>query len=84
MAPDAVVANRLNLSNEGKNVKLRDGWYTDADSESVNHSSQIVDDAQKGLKRILMERMLWPYSGSTLADARQLLSEQPDFQPQRD
>lgn len=84
MAPDALVANRLNLSDGGKNVKLqRDGWYM-VDGVKVNHALQTIDGVQKGLKTILVERQLWPDSGLTLADARQLLSEQPDFQSQRD
>ena len=79
MAPDAMVANRLNLSNGKKNVKLqRDGWYM-LDGVKVNHALQTIDGVQKGLKTILVERQLWPDSGLTLADARQLLSNNQIF-----
>jgi hypothetical protein len=56
MAPDALVANRLDLSNGVKNVKLqRDGWYM-VDSVKVNHALKTINGVQKELKTILVER----------------------------
>ena len=44
---------------------------------------QLADGTQKGLRRILTERGLWPHAGLKLPDAVKLLSDQPDFKAQR-
>ena len=89
IAPDALRASRLNLSNGGKRVELmRPGWFY-KDGINVQQDMQFIDPAvstvrvQKGLKAILMERQLW--NGSlNLASARILLSQQQDFMETRE
>ena len=84
MAPDALVANRLNLSNGGKNVNVqRPGWFFKEGHLTVHHL-QTEDGVQKGLRTILLERGIWPDSGLCLKDARQLLNDQDDFKSQKD
>lgn len=96
MAPDALVASRLNKSDGGKNVPfLRDGWYHDTNGNKVLQNMKGPDGRQKGIESILKERNLWPEDkfnldcpkgcpqGSTNCCARKLLANQPDFLAQK-
>lgn len=96
MAPDALVASRLNKSDGGKNVPLlRDGWYHDIHGDKIIQRMQTADGKQKGVERILLERGLWPkerlnldcakgcQTGSISCCARKLLSNQSDFLDQK-
>ncbi len=57
MAPDALVATRLNKSDGGKNVPLlRDGWFKDATGEIQIQKMQFEDGKPKGIETILRER----------------------------
>ena len=83
-APDALVAQRLNLNDGGKNVpKIRCGLYFNQNGEKVTQIMQTADLVPKGIRRILEERGLWPREGLRLPDARKLLSEQSDFMEQK-
>ena len=84
-APDALVASRLNLSDGGAHVPLlRDGWFMK--NCKMNVQPMQFDSAkgriQKGLRRILQERGLWPAKGLSLKEARELLAMQADFASQ--
>eukprot|EP00474_Spongospora_subterranea_P004659 CRZ05117.1 hypothetical protein [Spongospora subterranea] len=89
--PDGLVASRLNLSDGGKNVEhVRPGWYF-FEQNLVIHDMQFGDSVhaingvtQKGIRRILTERGLWPSSGISLKEARLLLSQQTDFLAQQE
>jgi hypothetical protein len=86
MAPDALVASCLNLSDGGANVpKLRDGWST-KEGVRIVQPMQFQSPKgiiQKGVRRILQERDLWPSTGLSLKEARELLSVQLDFASRR-
>ena len=86
MAPDALVASRLNLSDGGAHVpQLRDGWFI-KDGVRIIQPMQFDFPGgriQKGVRRILQERGLWPSRGLSLKDARALLAEQADFASQQ-
>jgi hypothetical protein len=82
MAHDALVANRLNLSDGGKNVKLmRSGWYMGPNGERCVQPMQI-NGKQKGVRTILAERGLMA-AGTQLKEARKILASQADFLEQR-
>jgi hypothetical protein len=60
MAPDALVATRLNLNDGGKNLSLmHKGWIFNESGEKVEHLLQTENGVQKGLRSILLERQLW-------------------------
>jgi hypothetical protein len=83
MANDALVAGRLNFKDGGKSVGLqRDGWFQNQDGSRIVQSMLSDTGKQKGLRTILEERELF-VSGMKLAEARELLSSQPDFSEQR-
>lgn len=85
MAPDALVASRLNLRDGGKHViSIRRGWYLDPCGNPFEQRMQTSAGVQKGIRRILDERGLWPAAGLTLNDARELLANQPDFREQKE
>jgi hypothetical protein len=87
MAPDALLASRLNLSDGGVNVvRLRNGWFVKNDvvveqemQYECTNNQRVSVRKQKGVRRILIERGLWPPDGLILKDARSLLLTQPDF-----
>ena len=82
-ADDALVANRLNLNDGGKNVpKLRDGWFTAPDGKVLKQIMTTECGKQKGIRTILEERGLF-VPGMKLDEARKLLSQQPDFAGQK-
>jgi hypothetical protein len=86
MAPDALVASRLNLSDGGAHVlHIRDGWFVLNDTRVIQKMQfdSPKGRLQKGVRRILQERELWPPTGLQLKEARVLLSMQPDFASQR-
>lgn len=87
-APHAFRASRLNLSDGGKNNPLlRNGWLR-RDGHVIAHNLQFINSSnhttiQKGLRRILQERRLWPSNqGLNLSESRLLLSQQEDFKSQ--
>lgn len=83
MSKDALVANRVNLKDGGKNVpRFRDGWYLNDEGVRTVQSMTAPGGLQKGIKSILEERGLF-VPGMRLNDARKLLSLQPDFVAQR-
>ncbi|CEG48686.1 uncharacterized protein PHALS_06496, partial [Plasmopara halstedii] len=84
MAPDALVATKLNLSDGGKHVSsMRSGWFIDDRGAKVEQCMQTEDGVQKGLRTILMERNLWN-PGMSAKEARETLSKQPDFESQKE
>ena len=90
MESDALVAERLNLGDGGKNTPtLRQGWYLDAEGNRITHVLQhppqgTTPPLPKGVKCILEERGLWPASGLKLPVARLVLASQPDFKEQKE
>lgn len=88
LAPDALRASKLNKGDGGKNTPcLRPGYFV-KDGVLVSQPMQFIDSTgnrlQKGIKRILMERGLWPSREMRLDDARALLDIQPDFASQKE
>jgi hypothetical protein len=83
--PDALSVSKMNLKDGGTNQRLmRNGWYFDRQGNRVDQS-MVCDDGvtAKGVMRVLKERGKW--DGSLNAkEARKFLSEQPDFQEQRE
>lgn len=83
MAKDALVANRLNLKDGGKNVhRTRDGWFLDSAGIRIVQSMTSTVGIQKGIASTLQERGLF-VTGMRLKDGRNLLSAQPDFRAQQ-
>jgi hypothetical protein len=83
MADDALVASRLKLKDGGKSICLqRDGWFQHCDGSRIVQSMVSDTGKQKGVRTILEERELF-VPGMKLAEARKLLSLQPDFCGQR-
>lgn len=83
-APDALVASNLNLSDGGKNIKImRNTWYIDGGGNRIEQNSQHANGIQKGVRTYLLERNKW-VPGMLLADARELLDKEPDFQEDKD
>ena len=84
VAPDALVATKLNLGDGGKNISLtRSGWFFDERGEKVEQRMQTSDGIQKGLKTILIERNLWG-ARMSIKEAREVLAKQPDFASQKE
>ena len=92
MAPDALVASKMNMNPGGKAPQMRDGWW-------LRHGEKILQSMNengvpKGMKRVLTERGLWPARGVNMdctggcdgskegCCARQIMASQPDFQAQ--
>ena len=83
-APDALVAERSNLKDGGKNVKqTRNSWVENQNGIFVCQPMQTATGVQKCIKTILTERGLWPDRGMSLLDANNTLSQQPDFLEQK-
>ena len=84
MAPDALVATKLNLNDGGKNVSsMHSGWFIDERGEKVEQCMQTENGVQKGLRTILMERSLWN-PAMNAKEAREVLSKLPDFESQKE
>jgi hypothetical protein len=94
MPKDALLASKMNLGDNGKNVPLmKDGWFEQA-GHRVSQPMQNEKEP-KGIKTVLMERGLWPEKGfrldcptsctaaSAICCARKLLASQPDFLEQK-
>ena len=83
MAGDALIANRLNLKDGGKNTGCtRAGWFLAPDGTRVEQIMQTFDGKQKGCRTILEERNLF-VRGMQLKECREILSRQPDFLEQK-
>jgi len=95
MAPDALIASRMNQGPGGVHVpKMREGWFVRG-GERVSQAMQDSQGVPKGIKAVLMERGLWPSGGvrldcndscperSTSCCARKIMASQPDFQAQK-
>jgi hypothetical protein len=82
LPPNALNAKILPKKDNGTNIKpQRPGWFINGEiqtQEMVNHLGQ-----PKGLVSILKERGLWDHTLS-VDGARKLLSQQPDFQQQKE
>ena len=77
MADDALVANRLNLKDGGKNVcQMRNGWFQTPDGNLQEHAMVSEAGKQKGIRKILQERGLF-VQGMKLDKARKFLAAQP-------
>ena len=84
VAPDALVASKLNLGDGGRNVsQLRNGWFIDESGEKVGHCLQTSDGVQKGIPTVLQERSLWVPTMNA-KEARETLEKQPDFVSQKE
>jgi transposase len=81
-APGGLYANDRNLSDGGKPKPQRDSQWVDGDGV-IHHQSMMYNGRVKGIVRILQERGKWEYTIS-LEAARRILSEEPDFQAQRE
>jgi hypothetical protein len=83
MAGDALLANRLNLKDDGKNTNCtRPGWFIAPDSSKVVQHLQTIEGKQKGCCTILQKFSLFVL-GMKLAECRSVLPRQPDFQEQK-
>ena len=83
MAADALVANRLNLKDGGKNVsQLINGWFNDSAGIVVEQTMVSASGKQKGIRSIMQEQGLFD-PGMKLDDARKILESQPDFAQQK-
>ena len=83
MAGDALLANRLNLKDGGKNTACtRPGWYFKKDGTMVSQHMQTAEGKQKGCRTILQERGLF-VDGMKLKECRETLSRESDFRAQR-
>ena len=59
MAPDGLVANRMNLKSGGKQPIMHGTWYSNADGVRTEQSLVSEDGKPKGIRNILNERGLW-------------------------
>ena len=71
MAADALIATRINLSPEGAQPKMRDGWYINENGEKLVHLMVFPDNHKlkgkpKGIKQVLIECNFWPEKGIRL------------------
>jgi hypothetical protein len=80
MVGDALLANRLNLKDGGKNTNCtRPGWFISPDGSKVMHHLKTIEGKQKSCRTFLHERSLFVL-GMKLAECRSLFSRQTDFQ----
>ena len=89
-SPNALIANHMNLGPAGKQEKLRSTSYF---REGIRYDQDMIfpsdyripelREEAKGLRDILRERGLWPEKGLKLKEARELMSQQPDFLAQK-
>jgi hypothetical protein len=95
MKPDALVANRMNLSDGGKTAyNMRETSFINSKGEKKVQKMQFDNGVAKGIKTILQERGLWPsdrrrfllkcknpdcLQGVKDCCATTLLDNQPDF-----
>ncbi|KAG0123787.1 hypothetical protein HOY82DRAFT_618690 [Tuber indicum] len=71
-APDALLAQNMSLGHRGKQNWLRDGYFGENGQHGQSmwefyiNEDGMEDTRQKGIKRVLEERGLWPESGDRL------------------
>ena len=95
LAPDALVASRLKLSDgfpkdtqkgvdKTRTIPFRDGWYLDQQGNRITQKMMNENGIQKGLKSILTERGLFMEEQKlNVKELTLLLSDQPDFKEQK-
>jgi len=87
-SPDALIAKNMNLNPGGKQPKMRRTYFgneriqQDMIFPSDYHIPNLREQP-KGLKQVLIERELWPNKGLKLEEARNIMSQQPDFLAQK-
>jgi hypothetical protein len=84
MAPDALVAERINLNDGGVNARMmRPGWFINEAGVEQQQLMQTQENKPKGLRTILKERNLWPAEGLKKCLAQKNWGNSPILQIRR-